>query len=232
MAEPRNTDKLSSLMDRLKELEHGQVNKDGAELTRARAAVMMALRDYRDTRFNVGRVLHAYKTYFKAEHGWTAVVQAVAGAMNKDERTVYRIIADYERASHAPTIFLEAMEAKKLDPAAPKNAPLIQKIIEVPAPSTHKEATAVVERIQNDISAQKREKRIARKSSANSLEEFAAGMIRHFEKRFGDMPPNQRDAEVRYVLGRIVNTLRADIKALRQFKRPTLVPKPGSREAA
>lgn len=46
------------------------------------------------------------------------------------------------------------------------------------------------------------------------------------------MPAVQRDLEVRYVLERIVNTLRADIRDLRQFSRPALVPRPSKREVA
>ncbi len=228
----RKSDKLSYLADRLKALEQGQVNKGGVELNRARTAVVMIVSAYRETRFNLGRVLHEYKAYFKAERGWTAAAQAVADAISRDERTVYRIIANYERASHAPTILLEAMEAQKIDAAAPKNAALIQKIVEMPAPATPTEAKEIVARVSNEIAVMKRERRAARKSVTKDIEEFAGAMVRQFESQFGKMPPRQRDAELRYVLERIVNTLRADIKTLRQFSRPALVPNPASREIA
>jgi hypothetical protein len=228
----RESDKLSNLAVRLKTLEQGQMNKGGAELDRARTAVVMIVSAYRETRFNLGRVLHEYKAYFKAERGWTAAAQAVAEAINRDERTVYRIIADYGRASHAPTIVLQAMEAQKIDAAAPKNATLLRNLLEMPAPATTKEAEEVVARVCNEIAIEKREKRAAKKSAEKDIEEFAGAIVRQFESQFGKMQPKQRDAELLYVLERIVNTLRADIKTLRQFSRPALVPKPESREVA
>jgi hypothetical protein len=64
------------------------------------------------------------------------------------------------------------------------------------------------------------------------LEAFAERVVKQFEDRYRSATPQQRDAEVRYILELQVNRLRAPIRELRQFGRPTLVPKPKKQGAA
>ncbi len=225
-------DKLSNLTKRLERVEREHANQDGVALVQARSAVVNLVSKYCDSRFQLGRVLRNYRIHFKAERGWVIAAQAIAEAIKRDERTVYRIIEDYERASQLPQIVLEAMEAQKIDPAAPKNAGMIQKLALMPKPATRKNAAAIVAQVRTEQAIQKKAVISAKTRSGEDVEDFAARVLRQFKDRFGTIPSQQRDAELRYVLERIVNTLRADIRELRQFGRPTLVPRPAKREIA
>ena len=213
-------DKLSNLTRELQSIELEHANSGGTTLAQARSAVVNRLSGYRNSRFQLGRVLRDYKIYFKAEHGWVVAAQAIAEAINRDPRTVFRIVEDFERASKLPPIVLAAMEAQKIDPAAPKNAEMVEKLAQMPQPVTHKKAELVVARVRAEHSIRKKAIRAANKPKKERLEHFAERVLRHFEERFG------RDAELRFVLELIVNTLRVDIRELRQYGRPTLMPRP------
>jgi hypothetical protein len=228
----RKLDKLSNLTRRLETIERNHANAAGGSLVQARSAVVNLVSKYCDSRFHLGRVLRNYKMHFKAQRGWIAAAEAIAEAINRDERTVYRIIEDYERASRLPSIVLKAMEAQKIDPAAPKNAGMIQKLAQMPEPATRKKAELVVAQVRREDAVEKKAVRAAKLHDNEDIETFAARMLRYFEGRFGTVSPQQRDYELRFVLELIVNSLRADIRELRQFGRPTLVPKPASREVA
>jgi len=222
-----NSDKLSKLPVQLQAIEKEHLNITSASLTRARTEVVMIASDYRKSRFNLGRVLHAYKAHFKAERGWTVAAQAIGDAIDRDERTVYRIIDDYERASRVAPILLEAMVDEKIDPAAPKNAKLVEKLIQMPAPSSRKEATAVVKRAHKGIEARKKEERAVKQPVAQSLDNFTAEIVRKFERRYKNVARDKKlESEVRYVLEQIVNDLDVNIRDLRRFKRLDQIPRP------
>ena len=219
-------DKLSNLSRELQTIEREHANTGGAALAQARSAVVNRVSEYRNSRFQLGRVLRDYKIALKAEHGWVIAAQAIAEAINRDPRTVFRIIEDFERASELPAIVIEAMEAQKLDPAAPKNAVMVETLAQMPEPATRKKAEMEVARVRSEHAIQKKALRATKKRKNEKLEHFAERVLRQFEERFGTMSPERRDAELRFALELIVNTLRADIRELRQYGRPTLVPKP------
>jgi hypothetical protein len=160
------------------------------------------------------------------------VAQIIAETINRDERTIYRIIEDFERASQLSAIVLDAMEAQKIDPAAPKNAPMVQKLVTMPTPETTKQAEAVVAVVHSEHVLRRKEAKARKKPHEESVHEFAARVLRQFENRFASIPSLQRDSEIRFVLELIVNTLRSEIRELRQYSRPSLVPKPRGREVA
>jgi hypothetical protein len=166
--------------------------------------------------------------HFKPGRGWVAAAKIIAAAMDCDERTVFRIIEDYERASQLPPIILEAMLEQQIEPAAAKNIDVIETLRQIPEPKTSEEASAVVAKAFKSRVVQKTKKA----SAKPDLEAFAERIVKQFEDRYRSATPQQRDAEVQYILELLVNTLRAPIRELRQFGRPTLVPKPPKQGAA
>jgi hypothetical protein len=57
---------------------------------------------------------------------------AIADAMGCEERTIRRIIDDFERVSEVPDVVIKALQQAGFDPAARKNAGMIAKILGLP----------------------------------------------------------------------------------------------------
>jgi hypothetical protein len=89
-----------------------------------------------------------------------------------------------------------------------------------------------VAQVRSEHAVQKKAVRAAKTAGTETTKEFAERVLRYFKERFGTMPPQKRDSELQYVLELIVNTLRSDIRELKQFGRPALVPKPRKRNIA
>jgi hypothetical protein len=81
--------------------------------------------------------LAEYKPFYVAERGWVVAATVVAKALKCNVKTVFRILADYERTVSVPPEAIAAMETVGLDPATMKNAPIIE-ILKTMAPSTVK----------------------------------------------------------------------------------------------
>ena len=152
----------------------------------------------------------------------------IGAAMDRDVKTVFRMIEAYETASQLPAITLEAMREQNIDPAAAKNIAVVETLLKMPEPKTSEKASAVVRQAFKTQVLQK-----AKRASVKAdLEAFSEKIVRQFEDRYRSAAPQQRDAEVQYILELLVNTLQAPIRELRQFARPTLVPKPKKQGAA
>ncbi len=214
------SDNLSDFPTRLMRVESTYIKEISVDLARARGAVIGALPGFKNSRMQFGRVLRAYKQHFKAVRGWTAAMQVIAEALGCDERTVDRMIEDYERASQLPAITLQAMEAQKIDPAAHRNAPVVKNLVQMPQPATREEAAEAVRTTYQKHQEQKRtRKRVAPASASASLEEFSRQVVKLFRERYRTMEPKQRNAEVRYVIGQVVAELGIDDPDLRSFAR-------------
>ena len=221
-------DKLSNLSKELQRIEKTYIHTESAELAKTRNSVVGGLQKFGNSRFQLGRVLRQYKMHFKSEHGWVAAAKLIAAAMDREERTVFRMLEDYERASKLSPIILEAMREQQIEPAAAKNSDLVEILLKMPEPKTSEKASAVVREAFNKQVVQK-----AKKASVKAdLEAFSERIVKQFEDRYRSATPQQRDAEVLYILELLVNRLRAPIRELRQFGRPTLVPKPKKQGAA
>ncbi len=72
----------------------------------------------------------------------------------------------------------------------------------------------------------------AKFSQDDDFDQFAQRIVRQFEERYRAATQEHRDAELRCVLELVVNSLRADIRELRQFARPSLVRRPKVKDAA
>lgn len=221
-------DKLSKLSTELQLVEKTYIHTESRELAKTRNSVVGGLQAFGNSRFQLGRVLRQYKMLFKSGRGWVAAAKLIATAMDREERTVYRIIEDFERASQLPPIVLEAMLEQQIEPAAAKNISVVETLLNMPEPKTSEKASAVVREAFKKQVLQK-----AKTASVKpTLEAFAERIVKQFEDRYRSTPPEQRDAEVQYILELLVNTMRAPIRELRQFGRPTLVPKPPKQGAA
>ena len=221
-------DKMSNLSTELQRVEKTYIHTESAELAQTRNSVVGGLQAFGNSRFQLGRVLRQYKMHFKSGHGWVAAAKLIAAAIDRDERTVFRIIEDYERASQLSPIILEAMLEQQIEPAAAKHARVVENLLRIAEPKTSEQASAAVTKAFKTHVVQKTK----RASAKPELEAFAERVVKQFEDRYRSATPRQRDAEVQYILELLVNTLRAPIRELRQFGRPTLVPKPPKQGAA
>jgi hypothetical protein len=125
-------DNLSDLSVRLQEVESGCVDMNELGLGSARLSLVNALEGFRSSRYRLGQKLSAYKAFFKASQGWMVAATAIADAMGCEERTIRRIIDDFERVSEVPDVVIKALQQAGFDPAARKNAGMIAKILGMP----------------------------------------------------------------------------------------------------
>jgi len=93
---------------------------------------MEALDQYHTSRYRFGEALATYKAFFAEGRAWMQAAELIGQAIGRDERTVRRILEDYERASRLSVEALDALETKGIDPAAKKNAPLLKIIHAMP----------------------------------------------------------------------------------------------------
>jgi hypothetical protein len=126
-------DNLSNLSAQLGKLEVEYAVADLGKVKDARLAFVHALEQYRDSRYRLGERLAAYKKYYVAEQGWMEAARAVASAMGRDERTVRCIVDDFQRVSGVSAKAIKELERRGIDPAAPKNAPTITKLLMMPS---------------------------------------------------------------------------------------------------
>ena len=140
---------------------------------------------YVGSRLHLGRNLRAYKAHFKAQRGWSAVVKVIAAAISRDERTVYRIVADQERAAKLPELVLEAMDEEGIDPAVAKHADMVEHLLRMPAPANPQEAAASVSSVAVRHSSEKSELRLSRRKKQIATEDLAV-----FTKRIVQTPPS------------------------------------------
>ena len=232
------SDRVANLANLRRELKlaegTGSVESENRSLRQARETLISRIESFQNSRYQLGRAIAAYKSFFKQEGSWTRAAKLIADYIGTSERTVHRIMEEYESASHLPEITLDAMMEQKIDPAAGKNADLVENLLEMPAPETRDEARAAVRVVSQAHLEKKRlaRKPIAKFSGTDDLDQFAQRVVRQFAERYRTATPEHRDAEVRYVLEMIVSSLRADIRELRQFARPALVPRPEAKDAA
>ncbi|MDR5727629.1 MAG: hypothetical protein RB191_09405 [Terriglobia bacterium] len=59
--------------------------------------------------------------------------KVIAAAIDCDEKTVFRIIEDYEPASQLSPITLEAVLEQNIDPAAAKHARVVENLLRIPS---------------------------------------------------------------------------------------------------
>ena len=123
---------LTNLSVRLQKIEVGLVGDGGSGLSDARLAVVNALEQYRRSRYRLGEMLSAYRKFFLLARGWSVAAIVIAGAIGCDERTIRRIVEDYDRVSGVPALVIKSLEQLGIDPSARKNASMIAKALRMP----------------------------------------------------------------------------------------------------
>lgn len=226
--------KLANLRNQLKTIEEvASLECENQELRQARENLVNKIQCFNYNRFELGRAISRYKVLFKAEGAWIKAASLIAESLVVSERTVHRLIQEYEFASELPAITLDVMQEQRIDPAAAKNMPVVETLLQMPEPTTRNEAVEQVHKVAAKHVAKKRAARkAAAKPSAASLEAFTKHIVKQFERRFSSMAPEQRDNEIKYVFETVVNTIRANVHELGQYSRPTLVPMPVLKAAA
>ena len=112
---------------------------------RVRTDMLGALENYTSSRYEFGRALAAYKEVFQVERVWMKASNAIAKYIGRDQRTVFRILEDYERVAGAPKPVIAAMRKEGFDPAELKNARLLGQVVDMtPQESTPEQTQEVV----------------------------------------------------------------------------------------
>ena len=212
-------DKLSNLPARLRQIE-GEHQANGRA---TRAALMTALKDFQQSRYRLGAALAGYKAAFRVQRGWVAAAEVIADTIGRDVKTVFRIVSDYEHAAGLPKVVIAAMEKSGIDPAARKNAVLVSNLRAMPKPVGWAEAIAAVNAAMKTTKDEK---------TRATLDDFAARIVKQFEDRYRATPQTERDAEVQFVFELVNASMRSSVRQLKQYSRPTLVPKPGKGKQA
>ena len=118
-------DHSASLSALLREAEVAHFETDSAAaLSVSRKAVVDAALHYKSARYRFGKALYIYKAAIPYA-GWMIAVQIIAKAIGVNERTVRNALAAYERTVPLPEDVIDALEDAGLDPAARKNAKII-----------------------------------------------------------------------------------------------------------
>lgn len=106
---PRNQiDNLSNLARQLRELEFAEMGDIPTEVSHTRDALIALLKDYAYTQYQFGRLLNAYKAFYKPQGRWLAAAKLIGAAIRRDERTIFRFVEDFERADQLELILIEA----------------------------------------------------------------------------------------------------------------------------
>ena len=221
---------LANLGDELRGAEEEiHLNGDEQGIEDARESLIAAVQSHRRSRFQLGNAIWEYKTYYKAEQEWMGAAKVIACALDRSQRTVFRLLKEYEYASQLPKMMLEAMLKQRIDPAAWKNSGMVAKLLAMPDPNSRKEAEAAVVLAYESSVA---EKRMSTSKERPNYEDFAARIVTQFKNRYLSSAQAERDTEIISVFELVIATFRAEINELKQYGRPDLVPKPGTRVAA
>ena len=126
-------DNLPNLGEELKKIEEKEDIQLHVGLVDARLALLNAMEQYRASRYRLGRMLSAYRQFYTEARAWMSVANAIAGVLGCDERTVRRIVSDYESVAQVPDAVIKALENAGIDPAARRNASVIGRILKMPS---------------------------------------------------------------------------------------------------
>jgi hypothetical protein len=144
--------------------------------------------------------------------------------------TLHRMLKNYTDAKRKlPQMVINAMIELRIEPTDRKNRSVVEMAAQAPEPATREEAVATVKMAHAKVVAMKRTaKAETGPVKPGSLDDFTLRIVRMFESRYRSCPPSSRDDEVRYVLERVVNNLRANVRELHIYSRADQVRKPAA----
>jgi hypothetical protein len=229
----RESDNLSDLETTLKAIEGAHVEVAVADrVVVARRSLFKALGMYKASRLELGRALHAYRKFFKARRGWTAVMEAIAWELGCDSRTAHRIIEGYELASKLPAATLEALKEDGIDATAERNARLVGMLIEMPVPRTREEAQEAIDGAILACDKGKASPKQTEAAPATSLDDFTERIVKSCEAQIKSLTPEQKQLAAQYFVESLAAHLRVDLSQIRSYSRPSEVRMPRFLEAA
>lgn len=129
---PGELGNLPNLSARLEQIEAEYIDNPDQSMIGARSTLVEAARSFRNSRYRFGEALASYKKQFIKTRGWIQAAKAIAEEAALDERTIRRVIEDYERASRLSTNAIAALEAAGVDPGAKKNLELVEAVERMP----------------------------------------------------------------------------------------------------
>lgn len=220
IAKTGQDDNLSHLEAELDEIEQLHIKSRSTELAQTRINLATTLQVYTHSRFEVGKILFEYKKHFKRAHGWVVAAEAIGAAINRDKRTVYRIIRDYEIATQLHAMLLNALACRDIDPAQTRSTKLVQVLIKVPTPSSSEDAEAIVSAAIEKVAKMSARKTV--NAEPDSFEDFTKQVVRLFVDRYGSKTRKECDNEVRNTLELVVAALGVEAYDLRKSGRQKL----------
>lgn len=220
-------DKLSNLAVELEadERELGEAVAIG--MKEAREEVVAALIAHGEIVYRVVETLSRYRKFFKAKHTWLKILDRIAAARGCSTKTLRRLLSNYDKAQELEQVVIDEMLEQHIDPSLPRNRPVVEILGRDPRPKNRQEATAAVNSARaNLITMTNPPKTDMEAGDPQSAEEFARRLARLVEPWYRGFSLEDRDVQLRYVLEKLVNRLRADIRELRIYSRPDQVRKP------
>jgi hypothetical protein len=204
---------------------------NGAPFVLGKVVSRVGIKQFNNSRFKLVEALLEYRAEIKANRGWMEVLKAIAVAINVTDRTVRNLISEYEQVSAIlPTAVIQETDSRGIDLCQKRYLPAVKTHEGTIKPDdvvNEKQAGQIVDSI---IAFKSADKVANSPKSVPSIEDFANRTAVSFEKLLNGVSPEVREAKVRYVLEYINARLRAPIRELRQYGRPTLVPKPATRK--
>jgi len=157
--EGKKSDGLSDLGAWLRELECEHVDNEDGTAIAARNELVDMTKHYHHSRYRFGNALANYKAFYAEDGGWVAAAEVIGRAIGRDKRTIFRILEDYERTCNVPSKAIQAMEVLGKDPAAKKNAPIIDTLRTMEPADIELAPEASVETAIHVVAAQKAAKK-------------------------------------------------------------------------
>lgn len=226
--DPTGLDTLSTLAAELEaaERELGEIGTDG--LKEARDEVVAALVAHREIVYRVVETLSRYRTFFKAKRTWLKILDRIAAARGCSAKTLRRLLTNYDRAKELGEAVIDEMLEQRIDPSLTRNRRVVETLAQaLPKPATREEATAALDFARSNVIAMRN---VIQDNSAGSepepAEAFARRLAKVVEPWYRSFPVQDRDVQLRFVLEKLVNMLRADVRELRIYSRPDQVHKP------
>lgn len=183
---------LSAQLDRITaELD----DSDRVEEKTQRTSLLSVLKNYTISRFRFGQALASYKEVCRLEGIWLAASKAIAKEIGRSQRTVFRILSDYQRVADTPEPVLVAMKREGYDPAAPKNETLLHEVLgATPGDSTPQQVQKVVQRKAAYLKQTNAKKRSSDSGTRISEDDrIISGLRQDIRKRLANVPdPDQK----------------------------------------
>jgi AraC-like DNA-binding protein len=231
-SDPTGFDNLSKLTNELKEIEgrEGGV-KDPARADEVREGLVAAMRGFVKSLYHFAEQLDCYHKLFKVKKTATAAMERIATERGCSSRTLYRLLKNFNSSKQLSLFVMDEMREQGIDPVLTRHQALVGTLTEAPEPANREEAkasltTARAKVLKIPSVARKARTAPSAQAAQTTKATDATRIVRMFEERFGAYRGEDRDAQIRSVLERVVNSLGADVRELCIDHRPECVRKP------